>query len=160
MKRYEDCVGLMFKPICIDASVLLSLFLNEPSADSVLKFLKTSEKKSIPLVEPTYLAIEVFSTIRNKEFSGDMTSYQAKMILKKFESFKMKSFSVSTDLLGHAYRHASKCNQPVIYDCIYSALAEEQKALFVTADDKFLKKIRHIYPKSYSVVEAIGQIRN
>jgi len=145
----------MFKNVCIDANIFLSLLLDEAHTKRSLDLFKFLEEKDIAMIEPTFLSIEVISTIRNKEYSKTITSKQAREMISRFEKLDLSMHETSDTLLERAYWHAALSNQPVIYDCLYSALAEQEQAFFVTRDDRFLNSIKKLYTHSYSIAEAL-----
>ena len=129
------------------------------SSKKILSFFTAIHKSSISIIEPSYLDVGIMSTLRNKVFCEKISHLEYTRLLNDYLAFDINIFQVSRKLLKLANIHSVKSDQPVIYDCIYSALAEDQKALFVTADQKFLKRIKKAYKHSYSVSEAFELIK-
>lgn len=76
------------------------------------------------------------------------------MILADLELLQI-GWSNDSLLLQRAMKLATETQQPTIYDTLYLATAMSYGAIFVTEDKLFLKKIKSMYPSSYSVEEAL-----
>ena len=137
--------------VCLDASIVAKfLFKEKDSPQAALLFERLFEK-DFRIIEPNFLRVEVYSVARKKAFFEKITERQVKTALALFEELGFDYFKEDNELLNSAYQLAHKLKQPVIYDCLYLALAKREEAIFITADLKFLKMAKTVWLKSFSL---------
>lgn len=139
--------------VVLDASVIAKLLIKEEDsskAAALFNYLYCEEKL---IAEPNFLKIEIYSLARKKLTFKEINQPQAKKALTLFKKLNFNYFQADPHLLDSSFKLAEKLDQPVIYDCLYLALAKIKKADFITADIKFLKKAKVIYSKSFGLSE-------
>ena len=113
----------------VDASVAFKWFVPEPDSDRALALFDTTE----PLYAPDLVLTEVSNAMwaRLRKIDGDHGS-----AVKAAASALPRMLTLLVpvvELLPRAIELAFDLNHP-IYDCIYLALAEREKAALITAD--------------------------
>ena len=121
--------------LVVDASVAVKFVTQEPGSDEAYKIIVGSE----PLIAPDWLLVEAASAMWDKVRRSVLLEIHAERNLGLLPDFFARLFPAA-ELLQHAYRTAFRLRHP-IYDCLYLALAEREKAELVTADVKFFKAI-------------------
>jgi predicted nucleic acid-binding protein len=117
----------------VDASVAFKWFVPEPDSDRALALFETTE----PLYAPDLVLTEVSNAMwaRLRKIDGDHGS-----VVKAAASALPRMLTLLVpvvELLPRAIELAFDLQHP-IYDCIYLALAEREKAALVTADRRLI----------------------
>jgi predicted nucleic acid-binding protein len=117
----------------VDASVAFKWFVPEPDSDRALALFETPE----PLYAPDLVLTEVSNAMwaRLRKLDGDHGP-----VVKAAASAlpRMLTFLVPVvELLPWAIELAFDLQHP-IYDCVYLALAEREKAALITADRRLI----------------------
>ncbi len=131
----------MASALCLDASVLVKLYVVEVESDEAERLVDEALDREMDLVGPALLHAEVLSVLQGHLHRGAMTSAQADVALNAF-------FRLSIDLVHdrhmyeRAWQIAGELSVPVVYDAVYLAVAELRGAEFWTADRKLYDKAR------------------
>lgn len=141
--------------VCLDASVVIKLLSREQDSDRAALFFKQLVKKNSKIFEPTFLKVEVYSTLRKKTYLRELAKGKIRTSLKFFEKLPLDYRTEDKDLLDDSLKLAERLLMPVIYDCLYLALAKQEKVTFITADKKFAKKAKEIYKNSLALSEIL-----
>jgi predicted nucleic acid-binding protein len=127
--------------LVIDASIALKWFLVEP--DSAIA--QNHIRHDGALVAPDLIMAEFANVIWLRRRQGAMTRPQAVQAMGDLAAILVLA---STEGLAlQAYRLAEEFDHPV-YDCFYFALAEREGAVHVTADKRFVERVRAARPKA------------
>jgi len=140
---------------CLDASIIIKLLTREKDSDEAAALFSQLLGKNSEIFEPVFLKVEVYSTLRKKSYLGELSSRKVKTALNFFEKLPLDYVVEDKKMLDESLKLAEQLSMPVIYDCLYLALAKFKQAVFVTADEKFLKKAKMIYQNSLSLSEAV-----
>ena len=87
---------------------------------------------------------EVAHALTRAERQGRIVQSQAILLWADVMSTAPR-FVPTASLLPRAIRISSQARIGV-YDCLYVALAEQEQCEFVTADDKLVKNLKHLFP--------------
>ncbi len=120
----------------IDASVAVKWAFEEQFCPEALRYMD----KRVERIAPDIILHECNSAVQKKVWKGEIQEekgWHAYELI--FEGDPIRLFD-SRPLIKPAYDLAVTLNHAV-YDCYYLALAEEQNALVVTADQKFYARI-------------------
>lgn len=141
LRGYSTC--------CLDASVVAKLLTREKDSQHAAELFRQLAANQTRVVEPAFLKVEVYSTLRKKCFLEEITLQKAALALKSFHQLPLIYAEEDKPLLNSAFRLADRLGMTVIYDCLYLALAQRERAVLITADRKFLQKAQSIYSASF-----------
>lgn len=137
--------------VCLDASVVLKFLIHEDDSDKTSSLFKKIFLEKEKIIEPHFLKIEVYSSLQKKFHFHELSERQVRKGLNFFERLDVNYFVEDKEILKLSSQLTKTLNQPVIYDALYLALAIRKKAVFITADIKFLKEAKKIYKNSFSL---------
>ena len=143
----------------IDASVLLaSLLPDEPAhaeARELLELAIFSPGKA-ELFSATLLPYELTNGLWQAVRQGRLTPEDVERILEKYELFEISLYPV---LPKRVISLAKSLGYPSAYDVAYLALAEEEKAPFVTADKRLYNAVRGKFPQILLIRDFLVALR-
>jgi predicted nucleic acid-binding protein len=121
--------------LVVDASVVIPCFVPERLSIAARAWLDAADT----LLAPEFLSLEcanaLWKKVRRKEITLRDASGALEQVVGGF--IELRSSSV---LARGAFRLGSELDHPV-YDCAYVALAEAEKAEFLTADRELVKLV-------------------
>ena len=145
----------MIKQFCLDSNVIIKILIEEEETELAISLANNS---SCVFISPLFAKIEVLSVIRNKEKRRQISKEKTDEIVSVFKAAKIDFIREDNELIEESFAMARKLKLPVIYDCIYLTLAKKMNVPFVSADRKFLKYAKKVYPASFSLKEAVKKI--
>lgn len=119
--------------ICVDASLILKLLLDEEDSDKAQFLWQLWAEQSIEMIAPYHLAFEVISVLRHRQWRGDLTSEEAQLAFETFRSFDIRLIHPD-EMLERAWALAQRFNRPTVYDSYYLAIGELLDCEVWTAD--------------------------
>ena len=119
----------------IDASVAVKWVIEEIGTPAALS-LRSHER----LIAPELLVAECANIFWKKVRGNELSKDEAWIAARLLQSAKLELLPTRS-LLGMATLIAIELDHPA-YDCVYVALAEANECRFVTADERFLRKLR------------------
>ncbi len=123
------------KSLIVDASVAIKWVVEESGTREALMLLKRA-RLSAPDLLLAECANALWKKVRNNEFTREEALLAARLLeTSDVELLPMRS------LLESAMRIAIELDHPA-YDCVYLALALANGCSFVTADERFVRKVR------------------
>lgn len=122
----------------VDASIALKWVVAEPETADALAFLQRERPKG--LVAPDLLIAEVSNVAWKKARRGEINSLQAIEAARRI-GLTMTRFLPARLLSRRATEIAIEIDHPV-YDCLYLACAEAERATLVTLDGRMLRKLQ------------------
>lgn len=136
------------KNIVLDSSVFIKLFVKENDSAKAFNLVTKTISEERPILVPELFNYEIFSVYcANKELD-------LKEIYTWFKICKpyMIKSPLTQELIAEAInitKHGTtKSGYPSFYDCVYHAIAIQEKCTFITADEKHFdkthKKFGHI----------------
>lgn len=125
----------------IDASVAVKWVIEEEGTSAALAL------RSRQLVAPDLLIAEcaniLWKKVSRRELSEDEAEFSARLLARAdIDLLPMRPLLQAATRLAVAFDHPA-------YDCLYLAAAESQGVPFVTADERFLKKVRQKEPMRF-----------
>ena len=135
----------MSRPICVDASFVLKLVLDEAESEQVQALWAAWLAEGATLIAPCHLAFEVTSVIRNHVYRRNISAEAGQMA---FEAFLAQEIELRHpgDLEVRAWVLAQQYDRPTAYDASYLALAESAGCELWTADGRLVKAVAGALP--------------
>ncbi len=138
--------------LVIDASIAIKWVVEEEGTPAALAL-----RKQAKLIAPELLVAECANILWKKVLRGELSREEAVLAARLLEGAEIELLPTRS-LLEVATRMSIELNHPA-YDCLYLALAAKNKCQFVTADNRFLQKLRQgrhrtLRGKAISLIEA------
>jgi predicted nucleic acid-binding protein len=121
--------------IVVDANVAIKWVVEEEGTPAALMLLKRAG-----LAAPDLLTAECANILWKKVLRSELTKPDALLAARVLERADIELLPTRS-LLEPALRIAIELDHPA-YDCVYLALAAANGWKFVTADDRFVRKLR------------------
>lgn len=127
---------------CIDANVAVKWVLaSEEDRDNALALLQDSIQLGIKLIAPPLFPVEVDSIIRKRVHNGSLTAEEGIRSYTQLDAIPI--LIVDESELRHRSREiAEQCNQRLVYDSYYAALADLRQCELWTADTRFHRVVK------------------
>jgi predicted nucleic acid-binding protein len=128
----------------LDSSVGFKWVVPEIHSDKALRLRDDFRNGLVELLAPDVFPVEIGHALTRAERQGRIPIGAAVTLLADVLSTP-PTFHPSLPLL----LRACKISSPIrvgIYDCLYVALAEQEKCEFITADDKLVKNLQPHFP--------------
>lgn len=135
----------MSRPICVDASFVLKLVLDEADSEQAQALWAAWLAEGATLIAPCHLAFEVTSVIRNHVYRREISAEAGQLA---FEAFLAQEIELQhpAGLEVRAWELAAQFNRPTAYDASYLALAESAGCELWTADGRLIKAVAGALP--------------
>lgn len=127
--------------VVVDTSVVYKWF--SPENEELLQEALTLLKNPGSIIAPDLIIYELANSWATKT---KLKTQQIKTFLKDLEETEIKIEPVNFDLVRKAVEFSKKY-QVSVYDASYAALAQEKGCDFVTADSKFVSKVKLSFVK-------------
>ena len=121
--------------LVIDASIAVKWVVEEHDTSAALAL-----RRRARLIAPDLLIAECANILWKKAQRAELSSAEAGLAARLLQAAEIE-LSPMRPLLDDATRMAIELGHPA-YDCLYMALAVAQDCRFVTADERFLRKLR------------------
>jgi predicted nucleic acid-binding protein len=118
----------------IDASIAVKWVVEEQGTPEALVLRRTAR-----LIAPELLVAECANVLWKKVRRDELLREEALLAARLLQGAEIELMSTRS-LLEAATRIAIELDHPA-YDCLYLALAVENACRFVTADERFLRKV-------------------
>jgi predicted nucleic acid-binding protein len=130
--------------LVLDSSVGIKWFLAEADSDKALQIRDGFAKALHELVAPDIYPVEVAHSLTRAERQLRLTPAEG---LSHFQDMfaTLPSLHPHLPLLPRAYEISSQSHQGV-YDCLYVALAERERCILVTADQRLINRLQPGFP--------------
>lgn len=129
----------------LDSSVALKWALPEADSDKALRLRDDFRNAVLELLAPDIFPAEVGHALARAERRKILTPPQGTVLLADVLSTPPQLFLSFPGLLTRAFTIASQMRIGV-YDCLYVALAEQERCELITADDKLVKNLQPQFP--------------
>ena len=123
------------KTLVIDASIAVKWVVDEQGTPQALAL-----RERAKLTAPELLVAECANILWKKVQRGELTRQEALLAARLLQAAEVE-LQPTRSLLEAATRIALDLVHPA-YDCLYLALAIDNECPFVTADERFLRKVR------------------
>ncbi len=120
----------------VDASIVVKWFVAEDGHSLTLSLLE----HGLSAIAPDLIFSETANVLWKKLRRGEVTSEQAERACGALPNF-FEGVVSTASLVQDALGFATRLDHPV-YDCIYLACAERQGTKLVTADQKFIERLK------------------
>lgn len=120
--------------LVIDASIAVKWVVEEEGTPQALAL-----RQQTKLIAPELLVAECANILWKKAARGELSKEEAILAAKLLQSAEVELLPMRS-LFETATNLAIELDHPA-YDCIYLALAVENDCPFVTADERFLRKL-------------------
>jgi predicted nucleic acid-binding protein len=143
--------------LVIDASIAVKWVVEEDGTPQALALRKWAK-----LIAPELLVAECANILWKKVWRGELSKEEALLAACLLQGAEIE-FPQTRSLLEAAARIAIALDHPA-YDCLYLALAIDKDCRFVTADERFLRKLGHgarrqFRDRTIALAEAAGGSR-
>ena len=135
----------MSSPICVDASFVLKLFLDEPGSEQVAEMWAQWIAEDRQTLAPSHLTFEVTSVVRNHVFRGNISLEAGLAALEAFQAQEIDLLPPAT-LVQRAWELAEQFDRPTAYDSFYLAAAEHTGSEMWTADRRLFAAVHDQLP--------------
>ena len=142
--------------LVIDASVVVKWVVEEDGTSEAL-----AVRRRAKLIAPELLAAECANILWKKVQRGELSKEEALLAARLLQAADIE-FLPTRHLLEATTRIAVELNHPA-YDCLYLALAVERDCRFVTADERFVRKLGEGHKRRFrgtviGLVQAAGEL--
>jgi predicted nucleic acid-binding protein len=142
--------------VVIDASIAIKWVVEEEGTSQSLILLRRGK-----LMAPELLVAECAHILWRKVRLNELSKNEAFLAARLLQAAAIE-FVPTRTLLEAATRIAIELDHPA-YDCLYLALAIERDCQFVTADERFLRKLgeghrRHYRTQAISLAKAAEEL--
>jgi len=121
--------------LVIDASVAVKWVVEEDGTPEALAL-----RQKAKLIAPDLLIAECANVLWKKVHRGELLKEEALLAARLLQGAEIELLPTRS-LFETATRLSIEIDHPA-YDCLYLALAVEKKCQFVTADERFLRKLQ------------------
>ena len=128
----------------LDSSVAFKWFVPEVNSDKAIVLRDDFRNGIHELIAPDFFPIEFTHSITRAERQGRITQIEGLQAVTDMITVLPK-LHLSLPLLPRGYEISSSMRAGV-YDCLYIALAEQEKCDFITVDDKLVKNLQAKFP--------------
>ena len=138
--------------LVIDASIAIKWVVEEDGTREALAL-----RQQAKLIAPELLVAECANILWKKVQRVELSRDEALLAARLLQGAEIELLSTRS-LLEAATRMSIEIDHPA-YDCLYLALAAKNKCQFVTADNRFLRKLRYgrqrtLRRRAISLIEA------
>jgi predicted nucleic acid-binding protein len=123
--------------IVLDTSVILKWYLEEEDSDKALYYRTEYLNQQISITVPDLILYEISNALK---YNKDFIVNDVKLVIESIYLSKIKIVSPTIELINQAIEFSSSFDVS-IYDSTYLALSSLLNFQFITADEKFYKKI-------------------
>jgi predicted nucleic acid-binding protein len=120
--------------LVIDASIAVKWVIDEPGTPEALLL-----RQKAKLIAPDLLVAECANVLWKKVRRNELSREEALLAAGLLQGAEIE-FLPTRSLFKAATRISIELDHPA-YDCLYLALAVENECRFVTADERFLRKL-------------------
>ena len=144
----------MSGPVCVDASLFLSIVLDDPHQATASRLWEGWLSAGTQLVAPPLFYAEITSVIRLSNHRGDLSPLAAHEILSAGLSSPIEIWPDSRALQPRALDLAARFGHPRAYDAQYLAVAELLGCELWTVDRRLVNSVSSHLPWVHYVGEA------
>lgn len=131
--------------VCVDASIVLNLWLDQPLSAKARDLWQTWNTLRSRLVAPSLFRYEVTAVFRRSVHLGLIAPTEGRDALQDVLQLPIEYISPSR-LHLQAYDFATRFNRPTAYDAHYLVIASELDCEFWTADRRLVNTVGESLP--------------
>lgn len=133
----------------VDASVAFGWFAAVPGSDQAVRLLDGGP--ATVLLAPDLVLVELLNAGWKSLRLGAITAEQFQVLAQRAAE-PFSRLIPSSALLARAHHWCLELDHPA-YDCLYVALAEQERATLITADQRLLRKLAEPRPGLPAVMD-------
>jgi len=126
---------------CIDANIAVKAVVREDLSEKAEALIADASKGEVRLIAPHFFDAEVYSAIRKKVYSGDITVEAGETAFEDLRGLPVQLISTAY-LLDRTWEIAKQFHLRWLYDAFYVALAEEKACTLWTADMELYSAVK------------------
>jgi len=123
---------------CLDANVAVKAVIQEELSEKARELIADASTAEIDLIAPHFFEVEIFSAVRKKVYSGEITVASGEMAFESLKGLPVQLLPIA-HLLDRMWEIAKQCNLRWLYDAFYIAVAESRICTLWTADEELYK---------------------
>jgi predicted nucleic acid-binding protein len=131
--------------VCIDASLLVKIVVEEPYSDQARALWHNWQHEGRQPCAPPLLRYEVTSVLRKYVSRGLRTAEESRQALQRALAYDIQ-YVEPPDSHQHAFDLAVLLNRPATYDTHFLALADYLGCEFWTADERLVHAVQSALP--------------
>ncbi len=145
--------------ICFDTSCIVKLLIPERDSSNADRLYKQTIISQVQIVIPHFSKVELYSTVRKKVALREINHKAGQKALKLFKALEISYIKEDNKLLEESFDLSKKLDLTVTYDCLFLVLAQRENAAFITADEKFIKKAKKVFRRSFTLKEGLKMLK-
>ncbi len=126
---------------CIDANIAVKAVVKEDLSEKAEALIADASETEVRLIAPHFFDAEVYSAIRKKVYSGDITAEAGETAFEDMRGLPVQLISTAY-LLDRTWEIAKQFHLRWLYDAFYVALAEERACTLWTADMELYNAVK------------------
>ena len=131
--------------VVLDANIYVKLFKkNEPDCQKANTLVRNFVKNGIEIIEPHIVVNETITTCEHAQYDIQEVCDFFKALI----DFRMRFIEINTQLLDKTMEITKeghpKSGYPTFNDSMYHAIALQENALFITADQRHYEKVKQL----------------
>lgn len=136
--------------LVVDASVAAKWVLHETGSEAALATMRGGRR----LIAPALVLVKVANALRKRVAAGQQSRAAALTAYRDLLAAPLVRVAVEDALVESAMQIAFELRHPV-QDCLYLALAAQERAVVITADGKFAAAAR-AHPRHARAIELLA----
>jgi predicted nucleic acid-binding protein len=136
----------MNSTICVDASILIKLIVDEPGSDQVDALWQSWIDDDVRIMAPSLLRYEITAVLRKKVHRKQLSEELAAAALSAALDLSIVEYVDNPTLHPRALGIACQYDLPTAYDAHYLALAQIWGCAFWTADRRLHRQVKEKLP--------------
>jgi predicted nucleic acid-binding protein len=128
----------------LDSSVALKAVLPEVDSWKAIRLLDEYRRQLHDLIAPDVFIPEVANGLVSAERQGRVKPGESGLLVN--DLLLNQPAIIPCNVVLVRGMEIALLNKQAVYDCLYVALAEQEKCEFLTADDAMAKKLRAFFP--------------
>lgn len=132
---------MMSDRVCVDASLVVALLLNEEGSEGAYALMEKWKAEGAELVAPSFMLWEVGSAIRKHTLRGAVVGVDPAELLEAALALPVRGVE-GAEVLRSAWRLACDLELPVLYDAAYLAVAETTGSTLWTLDRQLVEAVK------------------
>lgn len=128
-------------PICIDASFMARLVLQDPSTSRYADQWQRWSDAQLKMIAPTLIFYEVTNVFHRYVVTGQISPERAQQLLTQALALEVTVYQEMA-LHQQALSFAQRFSLPASYDAHYLALSEKMHAEFWSADRRLIERVQ------------------
>lgn len=126
---------------CIDANIAVKTVVNEDLSEKADALVVNALDSRISLIAPHFFDAEIYSAIRKKVYTGEITAKAGDAAFEDLKDFPIYLLP-TVKLRDRTWEIAKQFGLRWLYDAFYVALAEKRSCVLWTADMELYRAVK------------------